>query len=247
MLIRVYAHPNPNSFCRAVLEQFTAGLKDAGHTSDVIDLYAIKFDPIFSTQDSVQFVDERYTPKDVLEGMNMKQLVLDSSGGPLRRFIVARWLRNKDLSAVIRLIRKGMPKDVVTQQEKVAQAEGLAFIAPVFWLGFPAILKGWIERVFAHGFAYYLTPEGWRGNLEGRVPLLHHEKALVINTTFFSEGDYKQSGLKEAMTTVIDDFGLRYPGVKEVEHVYFYAVVGVEEDTRRSYLERACRLGKDFA
>jgi NAD(P)H dehydrogenase (quinone) len=219
-VLTVYAHPNPNSFCHAVLEQFTAGLKNAGHTSEVIDLYAIKFDPVFSMRDFVQFIDDRYTPKDVLDGMNLKQVVLDSSGSPLRRFILSCWLRNKDLSAVVRLIRKGMPRDALAQQEKVAQAEGLAFIAPVFWLGFPAILKGWIERVFGYGFAYYLTPEGWRGELGGRAPLLHHEKALVIDTTFFSEGDYKQAGLKEAMTTVIDDFGLRYPGVKEVEHVY---------------------------
>lgn len=61
-------------------------------------------------------------------------------------------------------------------EEKVAQVEGLAFIAPVSWLGFPAILKGWIERDFTYGFACYLTPEGWRGDLRGRVPLLHPKK-----------------------------------------------------------------------
>lgn len=221
--------------------------KDAGHTSEAIDLYSIRFDPVFSTRDFVQFVDERYTPQDVLESMDLKRFVLDSSGGSLRRFIVSRWLRDKDLPAVVRLIRKGMPKDVVAQQEKVAQAEGLVFIAPVFWLGFPAILKGWVERVFAYGFAYYLTPEGWSGDLGGRVPLLHHKKALVISTTFFREDDYKEAGLRKAMTTVIDDFGLRYPGVKEVEHIYFYAVCGVDDDTRRSYLQRAYRLGKEFA
>jgi NAD(P)H dehydrogenase (quinone) len=237
----VYAHPNPNSFCHAVLEQFTAGLKNADHTSEVIDLYAIKFDPVFSMRDSVQFIDERYTPKDVLDGMNLKQLVLDSSGGPLRRFILSRWLRNKDPSGVVRLIRKGMPKDVVAQQEKVAQAEGFAFIAPVFWLGFPAILKGWIEPIFGYGFAYYLTRERWRGELGGRVPLLHYEKALVINTTFFSEGDYKEAGLKEAMTTVIDDFGLRYPGVKEVDHVYFYGSSGHST----SFAQTLCQYGFD--
>jgi putative NADPH-quinone reductase len=60
-VLTVDAHPNPNSFCHAVLEQFTAGLKNAGHTSEVIDLYAIKFDPVFSMRDFVQFVDERYT------------------------------------------------------------------------------------------------------------------------------------------------------------------------------------------
>ena len=246
-VLTVYAHPNPNSFCHAVLQHFTAGLKDAGHTSEVIDLYAIRFDPVFGTRDFISFVDERYVPADVLENMALKRFVLDSSGGPLRRFIASRWLRNKDLSAVVRLIRKNMPKDVVVQQEKVAQAQGLAFIAPVFWLGFPAILKGWIERVFNYGFAYYLTPEGWRGDLEGRVPLLHHEKALVISTTFFREDDYKEAGLQEAMTTVIDDFGLRYPGVKEIEHVYFYAVSGVNSETREGYLQRAYRLGREFA
>ena len=61
----------------------------------------------------------------------------------------------------------------------------------MFWLAFPAILKGWFERVFAYGDAYALTPEGWQGEVKGRVPLLHHEKALVISTTLFSEADYQ--------------------------------------------------------
>jgi hypothetical protein len=32
-----------------------------------------------------------------------------------------------------------------------------------------------------------------------------------------------------------------------VEHVYFYGVPVVDDDTRRSYLERAYKLGKEFA
>jgi len=40
-VLTVYAHPNPASFCHAVLEQFTKGLVDAGHASEVVDLYAI--------------------------------------------------------------------------------------------------------------------------------------------------------------------------------------------------------------
>lgn len=82
--------------------------------------------------------------------------------------------------------------------------------------------------------------------MKGRVPLLHHEKALVISTTLFKEADYK-SGLETPMTRMIDDWGLRYPGVKNVEHVYFYGVPVASEDTRRSYLERAFKLGKEFA
>ena len=33
-VLTVYAHPNPKSFCHAVLDRFTAGLADAGHTSE---------------------------------------------------------------------------------------------------------------------------------------------------------------------------------------------------------------------
>ena len=43
----VYAHHNPRSFTRAVLEQVTKGLEDGGHSCTVNDLNAIGFDPIF--------------------------------------------------------------------------------------------------------------------------------------------------------------------------------------------------------
>jgi putative NADPH-quinone reductase len=48
------------------------------------------------------------------------------------------------------------------------------------------------------------------------------------------------------MTRIIDDWGLRYPGVKRVEHVYFYGVPVVDDETRRRYLERSYKLGKEF-
>ena len=244
-VLTVYAHPNPKSFCHAILQQFTKGLEDAGHTSEVVDLYAIRFDPVFRTPDFASYVHESMPP-DILEQMNLHRRVLDSAGGPIQRFIASRWLRNKDTLAVAKFIHDHRPKDVAAQWEKVMRAQGLAFIAPVFWLHFPAILKGWFERVFAYGDAYALTPEGWRGEAKGRVPLLHHEKALVISTTLFREGDYK-ADWEEPMTRIIDDWGLRYPGIKRVDHVYFYGVPVVTDDIRRSYLEQAYCLGQEFA
>ena len=49
------------------------------------------------------------------------------------------------------------------------------------------------------------------------------------------------------MSRIIDDWGLRYPGVKRVEHVYFYGVPVVDEETRRGYWAQAYALGKAFA
>jgi NAD(P)H dehydrogenase (quinone) len=98
-VLTVYAHPNPKSFCHAILEQFTKGLVEAGHTSEVVDLYAINFDPVFRLADFASYVDESI-PLEILEEMNLKRYVLDAAGGPIRRFIASRWLRDKDSVAV---------------------------------------------------------------------------------------------------------------------------------------------------
>ena len=51
----------------------------------------------------------------------------------------------------------------------------------------------------------------------------------------------------EPVTHIMDDWGLRYPGIKRVEHVYFYNVTTADDTTRKQYLERAYELGKEFA
>jgi NAD(P)H dehydrogenase (quinone) len=61
-VLTVYAHPNPKSLCHAILQQFTKGLEDAGHVSDVVDLYAIRFDPVFRTEDFAGYVHEGMPP-----------------------------------------------------------------------------------------------------------------------------------------------------------------------------------------
>jgi NAD(P)H dehydrogenase (quinone) len=245
-VLTVYAHPNPKSFCHAVLEQFTAGLREACHDVEVVDLYAIDFDPVFRTRDMASYLHEDMPP-DILEAMDLGHRVVDNMpGGPLGRFIASRWARDKTPQEIAKFIREHAPKDAREQWDKVAAADGLAFIAPVFWLHFPAILKGWFERVFAYGSAYELTREGWEGHASGRVPLMRHEKALVISTTLFSEADYR-ADWELPMRRIIDDWGLRYPGVKRVEHVYFYEVAIAGPPLLQEYLHRARRLGRDFA
>ena len=244
-VLTIYAHHNPRSFCHAVLERFTSGLRDAGHTNEVLDLHAMRFNPVLCGQDWPNWIDDS-VPDDVLDRMNMRKELLHAAGGPLRRVLMKRWMGDKDARGLVRALRKlGGPRDVAFHQEKVAQAEALAFISPVYFVGFPAILKGWIERVFTLGFAFSLKPEAWRGDVRGRLPLLRHKKALIISTTLFDEQSY-QSGLGDAMKTLIDDFTLTYPGIQQVEHAYFYAVYGADDVTRKAYLERAYALGKEF-
>jgi NAD(P)H dehydrogenase (quinone) len=245
-VLTIYAHPNPRSFCHAVLERFTTGLRDAGHASEVIDLYAIGFDPVFRDRDSPNWIDDS-VPDDVLSHMNVRRSLIEGARNPLARFFVRRWMGNASPREIIRKIRaRGGPSDVAEQQRRVAQADALVFISPVFFVGFPAILKGWIERVFTLGFAFALKPEAWRGDIRGRLPLLKHKKALIINTTIFDKRAY-DDGLSAAMKTLVDEFCLSYPGIEHVEHEYFHAVHGADAATRQAYLDRAYELGKTFA
>ena len=53
-------------------------------------------------------------------------------------------------------------------QEKVIAADNLIFIYPTWWQGMPAILKGFIDKVFAAGFAFEYRKSMPRGLLNGK-------------------------------------------------------------------------------
>lgn len=67
--------------------------------------------------------------------------------------------------------------DVEAEQRKLLAADAVIFQFPLWWFGMPAILKGWVDRVFAYGLAYGYRDEGNRyrygaGGLQGKRALL---------------------------------------------------------------------------
>jgi NAD(P)H dehydrogenase (quinone) len=225
------------------LDQFERGLADAGHEHRVIDLYAERFDPVLTLKDLPNWLPDENAP-DVAEKFVTERVM--RGGNALQRIIASLMFRNKTPLEVIAQLRRGTPRDVRRHQERVAWAEALAFISPIWFVGFPAILKGWIERVFTVKFAFSLSSAGWHGDITGRIPLLRHDKALIISTTIFNKEAYDQ-GLREAMRRLIDEWTLHYPGVRTVEHEYFYAVNMADPKTLEGYLARAYSLGREFS
>jgi len=241
----VFAHPNPISFTRAVLDSFVKGLKEAGHQFEVLDLYKTKFNPVYQNVDFSFFVDEEL-PRDILEQMDLKGLIVKLAGGPIKRLVAKWWVKNKTNQDIINLIKSQRPKYILAQQKKVAEADVLVFITQVFWMHFPAIVKGWMERVLTYGFAYKLNEKGWKGDPEGRLPLLKIKKAIIMQPTFFNERVYREKGFKESMEKTIDNWGLKYPGIDEVDHIYFHSILSAGPETRRKYLETAYLKGKEL-
>jgi NAD(P)H dehydrogenase (quinone) len=241
----IYAHPNPMSFTNAVLTNFVNGLKEAGHQYEIVDLYKIKFNPIFQDMDFSFFVDKDI-PKDLFQQMDIRNLIIALAGGPIRKWIARLYIKNKTDDELIQLINSQKPKDVLIQQKKVSEADVLVFITQVFWMHFPALVKGWMERVLSYGFAYKLNENGWKGDPDGRIPLLKIKKAVIMHPTFFSEKVYREKEFKASMEKIIDDWSLKYPGIEQVDHIYFHSILSVSPETRKKYLEIAYLKGKDL-
>ncbi len=53
-------------------------------------------------------------------------------------------------------------KDIRDEQAAIRRADVLTFISPLWWSGFPAMLKGYLDRVFCEGFAFERPRYGFR-------------------------------------------------------------------------------------
>ena len=47
-----------------------------------------------------------------------------------------------------------VPADVLKEQARIARADAICFVFPLFWWGMPAMTKGWVDRVWSWGWAY---------------------------------------------------------------------------------------------
>ncbi|MGN7468653.1 NAD(P)H-dependent oxidoreductase [Brevibacillus sp. SAFN-007a] len=119
-------------------------------------------------------------------------------------------------------------QDVATEQELISEADLLVMIYPVWWWSAPAILKGYIDRVFTNNFAF-------RYDSDGPVGLLANKQAIVLTTTRESEADMKASGLGDVVKKQIVDGTLAMIGY-DVTYRHFAAVPYVDSADREQML-----------
>lgn len=119
--------------------------------------------------------------------------------------------------------------DVAAEQEKVLWADVVVFQFPLWWFGPPAILKGWVDRVFARGFAYLSGRKYDTGMLAGRV-------GVVCVTTGTSADTYAPDGIDGSLLDhlwPIHNGVFRYTGF-EVAEPFLVHMPGQITDQERS-------------
>jgi NAD(P)H dehydrogenase (quinone) len=77
--------------------------------------------------------------------------------------------------------------DVQAEMDKVRAADLVLFTFPLWWFSLPAILKGWVDRVFAMGFAYGGGKVHETGPLRGK-------RAMLVMTTGGPAASYASGG-----------------------------------------------------
>lgn len=121
-------------------------------------------------------------------------------------------------------------EDVRTEQDYIRWADVITFVYPVWWTGFPALLKGYVDRVFTYGFAY--------ASVDGAVTgLLPEKKALLFSTTGTPGEVYEQNGTHQAMKQTSDVGVFHFSGIEVLNHTFFGAVPYVSDDVRKDYLK----------
>jgi NAD(P)H dehydrogenase (quinone) len=108
--------------------------------------------------------------------------------------------------------------DVAQAQRDILSADALTVIYPLWWLSMPAMLKGYIDRVFARGFAY----EAQNGIVRG---LLSGKKSVLVTISGAPLSQLIRSGDWKAVQDLQDIHILRNAGFELLEHVHFDNVV----------------------
>ncbi|NYF78570.1 NAD(P)H-dependent oxidoreductase [Granulicella arctica] len=82
------------------------------------------------------------------------------------------------------------------EMDKLLWCDLLIFQFPLWWFGLPAILKGWVDRVFAMGVAYGYGRHYDKGVFKGK-------RAMVVTTTGGPEVSYLPGGAYGEMDVIL--------------------------------------------
>jgi NAD(P)H dehydrogenase (quinone) len=130
------------------------------------------------------------------------------------------------------------PAEAAREAARVDAADALALVFPVYWWSFPALLKGWIDRVFTTGWAYSLDAKSnSRGHLSGKP-------VMLIGVGGTRQATYDKYGYGDALRTQIEVGIFNFCGMTDVETHLLLDVDGEANAERRAgYLVDARALG----
>ena len=129
--------------------------------------------------------------------------------------------------------------DVIAEQEKLRAADAVILVFPLWWFSMPAIMKGWIDRVWAFGLAYGYQGAGntyryGEGGFAGK-------RALLCVSVGGPEEDYSPRGINgplEQLLFPITHGTLFFPGMSVLPTFASYGTAHMDATAMRALAER---------
>ncbi len=137
--------------------------------------------------------------------------------------------------------RTELEPDLLATWDKIKEADHMVFVYPNWWGTYPALLKGFIDRIFLPGFAFeqYENSIKWAKLLKG--------KTAHIIVTMDSPGFVYKLFLKSPGHNSIKRCVLDFCGVNTVKTTNFRIVKTSTPEKRKKWLSKAFILGKKIA
>jgi len=129
---------------------------------------------------------------------------------------------------------EGFAPDIRAEMEKVEWADLVIFQFPIWYGGMPAILKGWIERVFATGF----SSDMFQGKIYDKG-LLKGKKAMLSFTTGGPEENYYMN-IPDKDPAKLAPFitqNLKFSGLEVIKPFIIFGAIMLSEDDAQKHFE----------
>ncbi|WP_282246347.1 NAD(P)H-dependent oxidoreductase [Stenotrophomonas sp. PS02300] len=127
------------------------------------------------------------------------------------------------------------PADVAAEHARLDRADALVLVYPLYWWSFPALLKGWIDRVFTQGWAY---ADGADGKVAKK---LQHLQVHLVGLGGADAGMIERRGYGTAMKTQIDMGIFDYCGARVQSSTL---MLESDSGTAQAHLHTAAGIGR---
>lgn len=122
--------------------------------------------------------------------------------------------------------------DVKAERKRLADADVFVFVYPFWFNAPPAILKGYVDRVFGMGF-------GFRPAFGGTEPALTGRRLLSFSTSGAPEAWVRSTGAMDALARLFDQHLAGTCGLEVAGHVHFGGVVtGLSDEAVQDILSQ---------
>jgi NAD(P)H dehydrogenase (quinone) len=188
-VVVINGHPDNESFCTSLANEYARGVKASGNAVEVIHLNELNFN------------------------MNL-----------------------------MKGYKTALPwePDLEKAGKEIKLADHLVFVYPTWWGTFPALMKGFIDRVFLPGFAFKTKKDSvlWHKLLKG--------KSARLIVTMDTPKWYYSLVYRNAGHNAMKRSTLMFSGIKPVKTTVFTPIKTSSKEKRQQWLEKSFRLGNQL-